>query len=321
MKFIKKFFIIIVAIICIGFFFIYRQYNINKLEKIRENQALFNSWSKNEIVCSTDYEPVCWVDNKEYSNKCIAEKINSVEIKNTWKCKNKELTSSNDLPENIWEHNLGETEENSTWITSTWTDLNENTEDNTEEIKTDPEYYKNLKSQCWEDGCCLDSVDNMEKWDYSEAINDLCPTWYKIETLKCSTSYKWCTKDTSVNTSNSDNTNSWSWSKTLNYENSNFNYWFSLPKNTYFAWYWANSWANHTVWISTNSWTTTFDENEVKVYYYKWKILDELKNTKKYIDDNNWKIYLELNWNSVVIESKSWNEKIINSIIDTVYQK
>lgn len=327
MKFIKKFFIIIVAVICIAFFFIYRQYNINKLNKNREAQSLLNSWSKNEVICTEEYDPVCGMDDKEYPNKCIAEKIKWVEIKNTWKCKNKDLPEDKSQ-ENIWEHNLGETEENTdnssfTWATyDNWENSNENNDNS--EIKANPEYYKNLRSQCWEEWCCLDSVDNMEKWDYSEATNDLCPTWYKIESLKCNWSYKRCIKDESKKKSNESSqplSTSWSSSNILNYENSSFNYWFSLPKKSYFTWYWSNWWASHTVWISTQSWVTTFDENEVKVFYYKWKILDELKETKKYEDESSGKIYLELDWNSVIIESKPWNENIVNSIIETIYQK
>jgi len=322
MKFIKKFFVIIVAILLLFFLFVYRQYNLKKVQEIK-NSIPTNQ--KQEIICNDEYEPVCWEDKKTYSNSCVAERINEVIIAHKWECKEIIIDTNENLTWSwIWESNLGETE---TWITNSWeTYSEENKPKIIIEEKLSPDYYKNLRSQCNENACCLSSVDTMENSNYKEAIDWQCKTWYIQDTLKCEESYKWCVVDSSKTTTTwttSNSTGTINWQKVLNYSNSNFNYWFSVPAHSYYSWYWAQNWASHTVWISTSSWVVDFAEADVKVYYYKGKILPELEGSSYWLykDPKNWRTYIELNWNSFIIEWNIWTEKIVDTITKTIYAK
>ncbi|EKE27587.1 MAG: hypothetical protein ACD_3C00188G0003 [uncultured bacterium (gcode 4)] len=310
MKTAKKIIVSATALLLVIFLLIYREYNLKKGAEIRnQNQG---TTTKEDIVCADEYNPVCWEDGKTYSNKCVAEEINSVKIAYTWECRAEDTESGTWADD--WEDNMGETE---TWSVSTWSVV---APIETPVEKPSAEYFKNLKSQCAEDTCCVSSVDIMEQSSYREATDEKCPAGYELNSLKCEWSYKWCIKSTKPSPSVSTwGTVTW-W---LNYFNSNFSYWFTLPSHTYFSWFWAQWWASHAVWISTSSWVTVFWDNPVKVYFFKWTILPELKDSHYWLyeDAKSWKTYLELSSNSVVIEAKPWYEGIVQSIIKSIYVK
>lgn len=200
---------------------------------------------------------------------------------------------------------------------------------------------------CWVDNkthsneCVATKIDNVQvqyKWQCkdTETIED-------ISSITNSSSWldSW-ESDISVDLSDNSSwsiTNSWNtifsswiitasweldWVKLHNYENSNFNYWFSLPYNTFFAWYWSQWWSSHSVWINTWSWITSFEESAIKVFYYKWKTLSELENKEDWwivIDTENWRTYLKLSNNSIIIEAKNWTDSIVQTILKTIYVK
>jgi hypothetical protein len=271
------------------------------------------------VVCVDSFKPVCWEDGKTYSNVCVAEKVNSIQVAYEWECKT-EVKAEVGTWENIWENNLWEISES--WVVSSWTVAPITDIPKPTEIIEKPtaDYFKNLRAQCNEESCCLSSVDTMEQKWYKEAADDKCPAGYDTDLLKCEWSYKWCIKsDKPLPTSATWSTVIWG----LSYFNSNFNYWFTLPARTYFSGYSAQWWANHAVWISTSSWSVNFWDNAVKVYFFKWKILPELQDSHYWLyeDPKNGRTYMELSGNSIIIEASSWNEAIVQSIVKSVYVK
>lgn len=198
---------------------------------------------------------------------------------------------------------------------------------------------------CWVDNkthsneCVATKIDNVQvqyKWQCKdkETIED-------ITTISDSSTWFDSWENTIINLAgDSDNiSNSWvvnssswivtaswqlDWIKLHNYENSNFNYWFSLPYNTFFVWYGSQWWSSHSVWINTWSWIASFEECAVKTYYYKWKILSELENVEDWwiiTDKENWRVYLRIWDNSLIIEAKDWNDTIVQTILKTIYAK
>ncbi|EKE26259.1 MAG: hypothetical protein ACD_4C00353G0001 [uncultured bacterium (gcode 4)] len=174
------------------------------------------------------------------------------------------------------------------------------TDENNESSGILNEWQNKDEKDIWWDDCGL--IWWCTSWTLSWGLNDVL-TW---------SSLSWALDQ------------SWSidWEKVLNYFNSNFNYWFSVPNNSYYSWFWAKDWANHTVWINSWTWVIDFESSQVKVYFYKDKILDELmlsSNYGRYKKDN--KTYLQL-WNNSVVIENSWNwEKIAEMIIKTIYVK
>lgn len=196
---------------------------------------------------------------------------------------------------------------------------------------------------CWIDNkthsseCVATKIDNVQvqyKWQCREEVKTEDTT---SDSTDIKESNSWGSVDLNDSTNNTwtiDNSwtgtidNSWSiitqtasWEKLQTYSNSNYNYWFSLPYNTFFAWYWAKWWANHAVWINTWTWIDNFEESTVKVFFYKAKIIDELKDSSYWLyeDKPNGRTYLKLNNNSVIIEALPWSETIVQTIIKTIY--
>lgn len=54
------------------------------------------------------------------------------------------------------------------------------------------------------------------------------------------------------------------------YVNTWFHYGYTLPKYSYYQWYWSRDWADNTMGVATSaSGVESFDSAEVKIYYYK----------------------------------------------------
>ncbi|EKD65978.1 MAG: hypothetical protein ACD_49C00070G0002 [uncultured bacterium (gcode 4)] len=114
------------------------------------------------------------------------------------------------------------------------------------------------------------------------------------------------------------------WVKIINYYNSNFNYWFSLPANSYYSWFGSQTGASHTLWINSGTGILDFANSDIKVYFYKNKIVDELKDSHYWFYQKDAKTYLQIWNNSMIVEvnaEKSGLEKTLNTIIKTVYEK
>lgn len=264
MRTFKKAIIIIILPIFILFLFLYREYNLKKYQNQNKQNVITTSNTQNttkdeqNVICTEEYSPVCWVDWETYSNSCVALKQNKVWIKHDWICTNDDKT------------------ENATG-------------------STENQDYQNIE----------------ETWSVIWNNAD--------ETIS---------QDNTENTTNqTGSTNSWNtinWEKVLDYYNSNFSYWFNIPYNTYYSGYWSRDGASHTVWISTGTWSESFEDSQIKVYFYKNKIIDELKDSHYGYYKKDGKIYLQV-WNSsVVIESNSSDskiEKIADIISNTIYEK
>lgn len=110
----------------------------------------------------------------------------------------------------------------------------------------------------------------------------------------------------------------------LAYANEAVGYGFTLPKKSYYSGFGARDGATHTVGISRNASPETFELSEVRVKFYKGKILPELVGTKygMYEDQESGKTYLNLSGSTLSIEGdRSMFSDIIDSVIRTAYAK
>ena len=104
------------------------------------------------------------------------------------------------------------------------------------------------------------------------------------------------------------------------YKNEWLQYALALPKYTYYQGFWAQDWATHTLGVAlTSSWLDSFATADVRIYLYNGKLLPELKNEKKYVDQATWKTYIDLNGSTLIVE---WDASIpkVASIIETILQ-
>lgn len=110
----------------------------------------------------------------------------------------------------------------------------------------------------------------------------------------------------------------------LAYMNDAVGYGFTLPKRSYYSGFGARDGATHSVGISRNASPETYELSEVRVKFYKGKILPELVGTKygMYEDEESGKTYLNLSGSTLSIEGdRSMFSDIIDSIIRTAYAK
>ena len=198
--------------------------------------------------------------------------------------------------------------QNNVSVKHTWICKNE---ENTEEWNVGENLWE---SNLWEIPTESNWETNTETWIISG--NNTDSSWDKIETET------WITNESSTWAL----TESWTidWIKVINYFNSSFNYWFSIPANSYYSGFGSQEGASHTVWINSGTGITDFASADIKIYFYKNKIIDELKDSHYWFYQKGWKTYLQA-WNSsMVVEvnsEKTWLEKTLNTIIKTVYEK
>ncbi len=303
MKNFKKVFAIILLVIVVIILAMYRQYNIDKRAT---NETSTGSW---QVTCPTDYTPICGSDNITYSNNCAAEKRwISVAYDGVCKIETK--------PTNTGTTNSG--------ITSSGTEANQSTDT----------YYLSLEAKCGEDKCCIGSSHSMQVGGYELASADgECLEGQKVNSADCETSYKWCEPENTdtVNTNTLDSntetnaivtpnpTNIAQAGKRSDYYSPSLNYGFSVPLGDYFSGFGSRDGANHTVGIKSGTGVGTWEEADVKVYYYK-KDLPELKKAENglYQDARDNKTYLKIDNGTIVIEG-DFLSKTVNTIIATIH--
>lgn len=111
-------------------------------------------------------------------------------------------------------------------------------------------------------------------------------------------------------------------SSLIPYYNTNFHYGFSLPKKSYYSGFGAQAGANHTVGISTGTGVESLAESEVRVYFYRNTVLDELNGVESnsFTDPATGTVYILLDQkSSVKIESISPASPIVQAIVETVH--
>ncbi len=108
----------------------------------------------------------------------------------------------------------------------------------------------------------------------------------------------------------------------LPYDNAGLGYGFVLPKSSYFSGFGARDGASHSVGIGKNASPESFELSEVKVRFYKGKVLSQLQNAENgfYEDAENGITYLSVNGSTITIEGdRSVSGGIIDSVIASAY--
>jgi len=59
---------------------------LDKAEILYEWICEGDNFNEELIICTMEYDPVCWVDGKTYWNRCVAELQNKVEVLYVWEC-------------------------------------------------------------------------------------------------------------------------------------------------------------------------------------------------------------------------------------------
>lgn len=63
------------------------------------------------------------------------------------------------------------------------------------EISNFRDFYKELAKQCEHQtsfSCCISSVHAMEDGNYMLSKNNVCPTGFTLNMIRCADSFKWC---------------------------------------------------------------------------------------------------------------------------------
>lgn len=106
------------------------------------------------------------------------------------------------------------------------------------------------------------------------------------------------------------------------YFNNNYHYGFSMPKNSYYQAFGAQNGATHTVGITIGKAIDSLSGNDVRIYFYANKIINEISGREngQFTDPVSHTIYLLLNnKNSVAIESDNEQSELVQTIIKTIH--
>lgn len=110
----------------------------------------------------------------------------------------------------------------------------------------------------------------------------------------------------------------------LPYENVSVGYGFVLPKKSYFAGFGAQGGATHTVGVNRGASPESFDLSEVKIRFYKGKLLPELSNAENgfYENPKTNTVYLNLSGSTLAIEGdRASFADVVDSVIRSAYAR
>ncbi len=108
----------------------------------------------------------------------------------------------------------------------------------------------------------------------------------------------------------------------LPYENVSVGYGFVLPKKSYYSGFGAQGGATHTVGVNRSASPESLELSEVKIKFYKEKILPELSNAENgfYEDSKTNTVYLNLSGSTLVVEgNRAFFSDVIDSVIRSAY--
>jgi hypothetical protein len=108
------------------------------------------------------------------------------------------------------------------------------------------------------------------------------------------------------------------------YVNDSVGYGFSLPRNSYYAGFGPRDGATHSVGVGRGASPETFELSEVKIRFYKGKILSQVANSENgfYEDADKGMTYLALSGSTVTIEGdRTISSDIIDTVIRTAFVK